>query len=88
MMRYTVTWHRDAENELLRIWMDSVDRNAVAAAANAMDRELATDPDAKGEEFYGDRLLVLPPLAVGFVVKSADLVVEVRQVWRVPVGTA
>ncbi|RIK77421.1 MAG: hypothetical protein DCC68_17310 [Planctomycetota bacterium] len=81
-MRYTVTWDRDAEAELTQLWLDAPDRAAIAAAANAIDRELAVDAERRGEEFYGDRLLVVRPLCVTFRVLPRDNLVIVRQVSR------
>lgn len=81
-MQWTVTWHRDAQDDLMRIWLAATDRDAVTAAANLIDRELAVDPMSKGEDFYGDRLLVVVPIAIGFVVREGDNLVEVRQIWR------
>jgi len=34
----------------------------------------------KGEEFYGDRLYVEPPLAVTFTIDPADRTVQILQV--------
>jgi len=81
-MRYTVTWHPDAADELTRIWLDASNRQAVADAANEIDRLLVADPDAQGEEFYGDRLLVASPLAITFTVRAHDRIVQVLQVWH------
>jgi hypothetical protein len=82
-MRFTVTWHPSAESELADVWMGSSDRAAISQAANLIDRALASDPLQQGEEFYGDRLLVAPPLAVTFTVGVADRTVKILQVWRV-----
>jgi hypothetical protein len=38
---------------------------------------LRTDPTVKGVDFYGDRLLVVLPLAVVYVIKEQDRIVEV-----------
>jgi hypothetical protein len=32
MIRYTVTWHREAEEELAELWLFASDRNEVTAA--------------------------------------------------------
>jgi hypothetical protein len=80
-MRYTVTWHPDAEKELARIWLEAVHQQAVAFAANEMDRELSSEPERKGQEFFGDRILVVPPLAVTFSVSHEDRLVRVLQAW-------
>jgi hypothetical protein len=46
-----------------------------------VDQILGEDPEQRGEEFYGDRLLVAKPLSVTFRVFEADCRVEVLQVW-------
>lgn len=38
MMRYTVTWHREAEDELMELWLVATDRNEITAAVRASDR--------------------------------------------------
>lgn len=80
-MRFTVTWHPSAVQELAQIWLDAADRDTVTQATNAIDHALADDPQDKGEEFYGDRLFVVLPLAVTFTVQDADRIVRVLQVW-------
>jgi plasmid stabilization system protein ParE len=80
-MRYTVTWHPSAEADLARIWVGADDQMAVSQAANTMERLLASNPRIHGEDFYGDWLLVQPPLAVVFTVIEDDLRVEILQVW-------
>lgn len=82
-MRYTVVWEDAALNELADIWMSASDPQAVSAAANQIDALLAVNPETKGVEFYGDRLLVVPPLHVTFPVRSDDRLVTVVNVWKV-----
>jgi len=81
-VRFTVTWHPSAVQELTGIWLDAADRNAVTLAAHEIDRALVDDPQIRGEEFYGDRLLVATPLAVTFAVHDVDRIVQVLQVWH------
>jgi plasmid stabilization system protein ParE len=80
-MRFTVTWHPAAESELADIWVVSTERSQVAQAANEIERRLSTDPFAHGEEFYGDRLIVVSPLAVTYTTRELDRLVQVLQVW-------
>jgi plasmid stabilization system protein ParE len=80
-MRYTVVWLDQALNDLARIWMQAADPLAVRDASNEVDRQLADDPETKGEEFYGDRLLVVLPLQVVFRVRPDDRIVEVLNVY-------
>jgi hypothetical protein len=52
-MRFTVTWHPSAEQELADIWLQSTDRSEITQAANSLGHLLSSDPLAQGEEFYG-----------------------------------
>jgi plasmid stabilization system protein ParE len=81
-MRFTVTWHPAAEQELTEIWLRANDRSSVTHAANDIDQTLALAPQAHGEEFYGDRLLVALPLAVTYTVNEPDRIVQILQVWH------
>jgi plasmid stabilization system protein ParE len=81
-MRFTVTWHPSAEEELAKIWVRSTDRAAIAQAANLIDQLLTANPTAQGEDFYGDRLLVVLPLAVTFTISEPDRAVRILQVWH------
>lgn len=81
-MRFTVTWRRSARDELAQIWLNAKDRRAVSEAANLIDLLLATDPGHLGEDFYGDRLLIVPPLAVAFAIRLDDRIAEIQQVWH------
>jgi hypothetical protein len=77
-----VTWHPSAERELAENWLNVTDRMAVTRAANEIDRLLASDPLGQGEEFYGDRLLVVLPLAVTYSVNQLVRSVQILQVWH------
>jgi plasmid stabilization system protein ParE len=81
-MRWTVVWRDDAKNDLARIWVESEDRQSVSVAADHIDRSLQMEPEQQGEEFYGDGLLVMVPLAVVFAVFPDDRLVRVLQVWK------
>lgn len=81
-MRFTVTWHPSAQDELIHIWLSAPDRQAVAMAVDRVDRALATDPDQKGLPFFGERILVAASLAVTFTVSPDDRLVQVLQVWH------
>ncbi len=81
-MRFTVTWHPSAQAELARLWNRGPDRQAIADAANRIDAELRVDPDRKAQDFYGDWLYVEPPLSVVFVIRHADCIVEITDVWH------
>jgi hypothetical protein len=81
-MRFTVTWHPSAEPELAEIWLKSTDRSEITQAANSVDQLLSSDPMAQGEEFYGDRILVVLPLAMTYAVSKPDRSVQILQVWH------
>ena len=73
MTRFTVVWHQEAEDELARIWLESENRQAVSTAANAIDRQLGNDADAKGIYlFVGLRLFEQQPLRVIYRVREED----------------
>jgi plasmid stabilization system protein ParE len=80
-MRYTVVWSPEALDKLAEIWMKSEDRDAVSRASSLIEGSLRNDPDQLGDEFYGDRLLVEYPLAVGFRVIAEDRVADIFDVW-------
>jgi plasmid stabilization system protein ParE len=81
-MRFTVIWHPTAEAELAEIWLHANDQASVTQAANHIDQALAVHPFSQGEEFYGDRILVVLPLAVTYTVSEPDLTVQILQVWH------
>lgn len=82
-MKYMVVWLPSAMNELADIWNRARDRQAVADAANRIDRLLRIDPDLKGRPFHNRRVFSDPPLVVTFAVYPDDCRVEVLQVRRI-----
>jgi plasmid stabilization system protein ParE len=83
MKRYTVTWLESARAHLAQIWVDASDRQAVTAAANTIDTDLARDPGNKGTAVSeGLRSLYVPPLHVLYSVREPDCLVEVASVRR------
>ena len=84
MTRYTVIWVEDASDELAEIWMAALDRNAIAAAANVIDAELAEDAELKGGPLReGLRVVAHPPLRVLYSVNLDDRIVEVAWVQEI-----
>jgi hypothetical protein len=82
-MSFTVVWRPLVEQDLATLWMNAPDRNAVAAAADAIDATLRRDPLGQGESRGGStRILIAPPLAVYYDVSEADRRVSVWAVWR------
>jgi len=80
MTTYTVTWHQQALDELTDVWAAAGQRQAVTAGVDRIDRVLRVDPAVKGVDFYGDRLLVILPLAVVYSVREQDRTVEILSV--------
>ena len=83
-MKYTVIWQPDAANELARLWLDSTDRQAVADAANEIDRLLSENPyDEKYEVVWGEGAIAVLPLGVDFEVSGHDMKVTVSGIWHI-----
>lgn len=73
MGRFRVVWSRQAAGSLATIWSDAVNRQSIADAANAVDRELSYDPALRGKALAeGLRVLETPPLRIIFEVSDAD----------------
>lgn len=84
MIRYTVTYTREAQDDLARIWMQSRDRGAVTSAGDEIDRVLRRDAPQKGSAaVYGVRQLIVTPLVAEFTVIEADRIVTVSSVRHV-----
>ncbi|HEY2414407.1 MAG TPA: hypothetical protein VGI40_19335 [Pirellulaceae bacterium] len=81
-MKYTVVWKPEAERRLTELWMAASDPEGLADAANLIERELAVNPAAVGEQRIGSiRIVFVPPLGVHFRVNSEDRQVLVLAVW-------
>ena len=84
-MKYTVTWKPEAHRRLTKLWTDALDRAAISAAANEIDKRLGSNPLDEGESRdSGRRILLVSPLGVYFTVSDADRLVKVIVVWRYP----
>ena len=84
-MRHTVVWFPAAQQRLTEIWLAEPDRPAVTAEADEIDRLLRTDPLEIGQVRTAlVRFLAEYPLAVYYVVREQDMIVEVRAIWRLP----
>jgi plasmid stabilization system protein ParE len=80
-MRFTVIWTQSALDSLADLWNHSLNRNAITVAQHIIDQLLKNDPYEKGVDFYGDRLLVVPPLQVIFSLNDLDMQVVIHTVW-------
>ena len=64
------------------MWINALDRQAVADAANRIDMLLRTSPHSQGESRDQEtRILFERPLAMQFEIHDADKVVAVLKVW-------
>jgi hypothetical protein len=81
MIRYTVTYTRDALQALARLWLSSFDRRAVTQACDAVDQVLRDDPSSQGY-LFGSRLrqVIVEPLFVEFTVNEDDRMVTIWSV--------
>lgn len=86
-MNYTVTWTPTAIGQLARLWLASANRNALNAAANAIDRVLAISPNTTGVVVFDTvREHTIPPLGFEFEVIDASRDVLVLTVWDSATG--
>lgn len=71
---------QSAQDELVELWLNATDRNAVTAAG-AIDRDLGENAPIKGSELSeGLRSFFAPPLAAIFVMREEDRIAEVLRV--------
>jgi hypothetical protein len=81
MIRYTVVWHDDAQDQLADRWINAPDRQAVTAATNSIDKHLEWDAPLKGAAVEGDlRELIVPPLRVLVAVSEPDRLAKIVHV--------
>ena len=81
MTRYSVALNEEAENDLIDIWVNAVDRNAVTQAQAEIERRLGSDPKAYGN-FVSEGLwrIDLPPLVAFYSIDDARSAVQVTNV--------
>jgi len=83
---FRVRWIQTALDELATAWMqaDSASRQDITIAADAIDHELQTNPQNKGESrTEGERIFFVSPLGVLFEVDTAASIVWVLHVWNI-----
>lgn len=81
---FRVRWIQTALNELATIWTeaDSASRLLITAASHAIDQELQTEPEEKGESRRGpERIYFSSPLGILFAVDASTSTVWVTHVW-------
>ncbi len=77
-MRYTLIWHASAQDDLLSLWLDGPDRQAVSEAANAIEATLRIDPVLRGETLTGSlRVLIIEPLQIIYRIIEVDRIVQI-----------
>jgi hypothetical protein len=84
MTRYTVTYVRDALQDLARLWLSASDRQAVTEAGHAVDRLLRDDASHTGAPIGAERRqVIIPPIIVEFTVEEDDRRVTIWSVRHV-----
>lgn len=84
-MKWTVVYRPSAQGQLADVWLRAHDPQAVAEAADEIDRILAINPLEVGESRGGmERIIIETPLTVLYQVFPEDALVEVFSVfyWR------
>jgi hypothetical protein len=79
-MRYTVVWAPSAQDELACIWLRASDQQAVADAADDIDRLLRFSPTIVGQLQDNSYVLTVEPLVVKYTVNPDDCLVRVLEV--------
>jgi hypothetical protein len=82
---FRVRWAMSALNELTNLWVSagSERRRAITSATQAVDRELAFNPQDKGESRADDdaRIFFAPPLGILFQVDQPRAIAHIVRVW-------
>jgi plasmid stabilization system protein ParE len=83
-VNFTIIWSEAAIQDLARIWLQVIDRNAITRASNDIDQLLSRNPQFVGESRIGNqRVTYADPLGVRFEVVLDDLRVTVGAVWLI-----
>ncbi len=81
MIRYTVLWSQQAENELAVLWIDYQNRHEITLDADRIDADLCEDAHLKGLAMTRNlRILSRSPLTVYFRIDRGDRKVLVEGV--------
>lgn len=85
MSAYRVEWLPEAEDDLIAIWTDAPERQAVTSAERRISKRLENDPGSMGVMVAeGLRKLHEPPSLVYFMVDEAGRLVEVAAARYLP----
>jgi hypothetical protein len=84
-MNYTVLYVREAERELIELWLHAEPRDEITRATDEIDLLLGMNPTNEGESRgAGIRILVVLPLAAFYTVSEDDRTVHVLEVHQIP----
>lgn len=75
MIRYTVVWDRELDDAVANAWIDgdAAMRRTLTAISDWLDRNLAVDPDTKGEPRTEDAVRTIQvPLSISSARVEAD----------------
>jgi hypothetical protein len=85
MNRFTVVWIEDAEGDLAEVWIDSPNRQAIRAAVDRIDHELAEAPMLYGTHLSeGLWTIYREPLKVFFRIDPISEIVAVQRLQFIP----
>lgn len=83
-MAFQVIWTNKSQDQLTELWIAANDRQAIRAAADTLDRDLAATPYDVGEErSNGVRIAIARPLIITFQTSEPDRRVQVLTVRRI-----
>ncbi len=77
-MNYTAVWRREAEAQLMTLWLRALNKTAVAGYVEQIDRILQRNPHGQGESRNENtRLAFFRPLCVRYQIDDAARTVTV-----------
>jgi hypothetical protein len=81
MIRYTVLWREEVQDDLAQLWLNSSNRQQLTAAADRIDSELLIDAHLKGEVLQGGlKSITCAPLVARFRIDEGDRKVFVEAI--------
>ncbi len=81
-MNHAVVWRETALQQLAKVWTDAADQRGVNREVDEIDKTLSTEPYLKGDDYFGDRYILLPIMWALFRVDDEKHEVVVLQVGR------
>lgn len=84
-MKFTVTWTEQARNELCELFMVVSDRGELSRIVNALEQELALQPESLGESRDGNvRVVMESHFGIMFEAIPNDCLVKVFRIGWLP----